>query len=103
MTPIESPKNSVLRDPDDFGSRDFWKAANAHAVRRWAEEADKAARLQHLAEWAESIICNALPMNHCTQAEWDEVVKQWRDSFHANVRDHRCLPDGAAGAGKEQP
>ena len=78
------PLHGPVNDPDDYGSREFWKAANSHAVKRWAEEADKAAKLQHLVEWAESIICNALPISHWTQSEWNAVVKQWRDLLHAN-------------------
>lgn len=33
-----------------------------------------------LLDWAESIICNGLPMDHCTQEEWDKMVRDWRDA-----------------------
>jgi hypothetical protein len=41
-----------------------------------------------LLDWAESIICNAIPMSHCTQEEWDNIVLKWRDKKHA------LYPDG---------
>ena len=40
-----------------------------------AEKAD-------LLDWAESLLCNAVPMSHCTQEEWDAAVKKWRDEKH---------------------
>ena len=55
------PVNPVMRDPHDFGSREFWKAANAHAVRRWAEATDEVMRLKALVEWADTIICSSQP------------------------------------------
>jgi hypothetical protein len=82
---LRGPSNPVLRDPEDFGSREFWKAANAHAVRRWAAEAEKVAQMQGLLDWAESLICNGVPMSHCTQDEWDDAVNKWRDDKHLRV------------------
>lgn len=38
--------------------------------------------LEKLADWAETILCNVLPMPHCTQTELDAVVKRWRDEKH---------------------
>lgn len=38
--------------------------------------------LEELADRAETILCNVLPMEHCTQTELDAVVKQWRDERH---------------------
>jgi hypothetical protein len=35
-----------------------------------------------LLDWAESLLCNALPMSHCTQDEWDSALKKWRDLKH---------------------
>jgi hypothetical protein len=35
-----------------------------------------------LLDWAETLICNATPMSHCTQEEWDEGVTRWRDQKH---------------------
>lgn len=43
------------------------------------KERDKKA---HLLDWAESLLCNALPMSHCSQEEWDVAVKNWRDEKH---------------------
>ena len=37
---------------------------------------------QDLLDWAESLLCNALPMSHCTQDEWDSALKKWRDLKH---------------------
>lgn len=45
---IREKSNPALNDPDDFGSRQFWKAANHHAVKRWAEEADRRANADNL-------------------------------------------------------
>ena len=39
-------------------------------------------RLRDLLDWAESLICNAIPMAHCTQEEWDAAVNKWRDQKH---------------------
>ena len=36
-------------------------------------------RTQEQLDWAESIICNALPMDHCSKEDWASVVKSWRD------------------------
>jgi len=38
--------------------------------------------LEELTDWAETLLCNALPMPHCTQAEWDATVKRWQDEKH---------------------
>jgi len=35
-----------------------------------------------LLDWAETLLCNAVPMAHCTQAEWDATVRRWRDEKH---------------------
>lgn len=35
-----------------------------------------------LLDWAESILCNAKPMDHCSQEEWDGIIKSWRDQKH---------------------
>ena len=35
-----------------------------------------------LLDWAESLLCNAVPMPHCTQEEWDAAVQKWRDQKH---------------------
>ena len=50
-----------------------------------------------LLDWAEALLCNALPMSHCTQEDWDAAVKKWRDEKHgvaksanAEVSDRRA-------------
>ena len=35
-----------------------------------------------LIERAEVLLCNALPMSHCSQVDWDKLVKEWRDKMH---------------------
>jgi hypothetical protein len=35
-----------------------------------------------LLDWAESLLCNAAPMSHCTQEEWDTIIRKWRDQKH---------------------
>lgn len=46
-----------------------------------AQRAEIAA-LKELADYAEAIICNALPMSHTSQPEWDRIVTKWRDLKH---------------------
>lgn len=49
--------------------------------------------LEKLADWAETILCNVLPMPHCTQTELDAVVKRWRDEKHAwGISDNQQSP-----------
>lgn len=40
------------------------------------------APIPHLLSWAESIICNAVPMSHWDAGEWHRAVKNWRDQVH---------------------
>lgn len=35
-----------------------------------------------LLDWAETLLCNSLPMSHCSQEEWDRLIKAWRDEKH---------------------
>jgi len=80
------PEDPTLPDPNDFGSREFWKAANHHAVRRWAEMADENVKLKGLLNWAETLLCNAKPMEHCSQEEWDKVITQFRNRVNPAYR-----------------
>lgn len=32
---------------------------------------------------AETLLCNSLPMAHCKQSDWDNVIRKWRDQKHA--------------------
>ena len=75
-------ENPVERDPHDFGSREFWKAANAHAVRRWAEMADENVQLKGLLAWAETILCNARPEEEISAEEWRTALRNWRNAVH---------------------
>lgn len=33
-------------------------------------------------DWAETLLCNAIPMPHCTQEDWDKAVQGWRNEKH---------------------
>lgn len=53
-------------------------------------------KAKDLLDHAESLICNANPLAHCSQLEWDEAVKRWRDDKH------NLFPDGVnANASRE--
>lgn len=43
----------------------------------------KNAALKDCLDWAETILCNSLPMQHSTLDEWNEIINKWRDSKHA--------------------
>ena len=46
------------------------------------------AALRALVDHAETLLCNSLPMAHCSQVNWDEIIRKWRDQKHAiNVND----------------
>jgi len=81
------PVNPVMRDPHDFGSREFCKAANAHAVRRWAEATDEVMRLKALVEWADTIICSSQPDESVAKKEWRTVTRNWRDQANTPNRE----------------
>lgn len=36
-----------------------------------------------LLDWAETLLCNALPMDHCPMSDWNKYVRSWRDQKHA--------------------
>ena len=66
------------------------KRWRGHKVR---SDALLGARREELLDWAETLLCNAVPMPHCTQDEWDATVKRWRDEKHGvstpNEKDER--------------
>jgi hypothetical protein len=35
-----------------------------------------------LLDWAETLLCNSQPMAHCSQEDWNQRIKQWRDEKH---------------------
>lgn len=62
---------------------DFASAAMKEAYRIYNLGRDHGRAEQvDLIAWADSLICNAKPMNHCTQEDWDQAVKKWRDQKH---------------------
>lgn len=40
--------------------------------------------LVSLAEWAETLLCNAERPKHCTDDEWRDILKSWRDEMHGS-------------------
>jgi hypothetical protein len=46
---------------------------------------------RELLDWAETIICNALPMPHCSPEEWARVVTNWRDAKHDGEEKAKAL------------
>ena len=38
--------------------------------------------LEELLDWAETLLCNVVPMAHCPQDEWNATLKRWRDELH---------------------
>ena len=44
-----------------------------------------------LLDWAETLLCNSLPMSHCTQEEWDRIIKSWRDKKHGASAPNHAL------------
>ena len=52
--------------------------SGCEAVRSKSLLADR----ESLLDWAETLLCNAVPMSHCTQADWDARVTKWRDEKH---------------------
>jgi hypothetical protein len=39
--------------------------------------------LRELADWAETLLCNSSPLDHCEQSEWDTIIGKWLDQKHA--------------------
>ena len=53
-----------------------------------------------LLDWAETLLCNALPMAHCTQADWDDKVRRWRDEKHGvSTPKRQRTRNGSGGSG----
>jgi hypothetical protein len=48
--------------------------------------------LEELTDWAETLLCNAMPMQHCMQTEWDATVKRWRDEKYG-VSTPTCIEE----------
>lgn len=38
-----------------------------------------------LLNWAETLLCNAAPMSHCTQEEWDATIRKWLTEKHGST------------------
>ncbi len=62
-----------------------WGLVQSHVrlERENAELERENAALKDCLDWAESILCNSLPMQHSTLDEWNEIINKWRDSKHA--------------------
>ncbi len=50
--------------------------ANTSKLREQLEQQSKTL------DWAETLLCNVVPMPHCTQEEWDATLRKWRDEKH---------------------
>lgn len=49
----------------------------------WSKAEQMAGKQAVLLDSAETLLCNAFPMAHCTQGEWDELITNWRNQKHA--------------------
>ena len=63
---------------------------NEITAAEYAEAKAKAGKVEpervDLLDWAESLLCNAKPMSHCTQEDWDKAVLKWRDEKHGRSK-----------------
>lgn len=60
----------------DFAMVELWDDRAKAVVRNTGYEVDE------LVNMAETMLCNSRPMSHCSPAEWDRLVKRWRDAKH---------------------
>jgi hypothetical protein len=60
---------------------------------------DENEKLRELADSAETLLCNALPMAHCSQSEWDDIIHKWRDQKNAI----RTAPTGETATPEASP
>lgn len=54
-----------------------------HSDLHWAQKDKK--HFQNLAEWAETLLCSSRPPNSCSQEQWDNYIRSWRDTKHGVV------------------
>lgn len=88
-TPAPTPRTdasldkmpATMRRTIDDASNTEWQLQRVTAERDQLR-AELAAAKETL-DWAESLLCNAKPLDHCTQQEWDEIIHKWRDQKHA--------------------
>jgi len=40
---------------------------------------------RELLDWAEALLCNAIPEPPCSESEWRIIIKRWRDEKHGVV------------------
>lgn len=45
-------------------------------------ETDTITKTDGLLDWAETLLCNAVPPAHCSEEEWRKLLKEWRDAKH---------------------
>lgn len=43
-----------------------------------------------LLDWAETLLCNSLPMPHCSQEEWNKLITEWRNQKHGIKKNPDC-------------
>ena len=66
---------------DELAKREF--VPDGVWIRHARELERENAALKDCLDWAETILCNSLPMQHSTLDEWNEIINKWRDSKHA--------------------
>lgn len=67
--------------PDGVASI-LWSGSSARDVAN-ARLIAAAPDMADLLDWAETLLCNALPQEHCSRAEWDDIRARWREKKHA--------------------
>jgi hypothetical protein len=64
------------------GGTEWFERPTVEWVEKIQADALRADEKAGLLDWAETLLCNSLPMSHCTQEEWDRIIKSWRDQKH---------------------
>lgn len=79
----------------EFTEIEVLKASRAAAVEQEQRTRNECNRLRgqlkeckSMLDWTETLLCNVVPMPHCSQAEWDALLRKWRDQKHT------LFPDG---------
>jgi hypothetical protein len=77
----EVKEQAVLNGKGSEREARYLAACSEYRAKLDKLEAENAA-LRALADHAETLLCNSLPMAHCSQSDWDEVIRRWRDQKH---------------------
>ena len=90
--PPVRPRSDALLGVRPISPQDVIREANANYDMGRKHGRDEKA---DLLDWAESLLCNAVP-THCTQADWDDAVRRWRDEKHGVSTPNKSSSFGAA-------